>query len=573
MTADAPSEQSAEQADTPARAAAATRSAGSLSATALRGLFAASSAWLDRNAGAIDAINVYPVPDGDTGSNMAGTLRDTLATVGSGLHAAGDVSAALARGALRAARGNSGVILSQILKGFAEATAGAERVDGPALAAALSRGSRAAYAALREPVEGTILTVVRAAAEAAEAIRSAEPLPVLEAALQGARKALARTPDLLPVLKQAGVVDSGGLGLVVLLEGAVQFLRGEASPAEIHAPDAIREDWLAQTAATHAQPGAAFGYCTEFVLTAARLDLDGLRGRLEALGDSVIVVGDASAARVHLHAQDPGAALSLAGALGPLIRIKIDNMQAQSEGVVTAARETASTSAAPLASAPPAAVAIVAVVAGAGLTEVLRSLGAAQIVPGGATMNPSVEQLRAAIEAAPAPAVIVLPNHRHIVLAAEQAARLSDKQVEALPTSSIVQGISALLAFRDDLGLAENAAAMRRAAAAAHTVEVTRASRATTVAGLPEPVAAGQAIALIDGRLEVAAGTLEDALLTAVARLAPGEDAVATLYFGEGVDEATAAGAAARIRTGFPQLALQSVAGGQPHYPYILGLE
>ncbi|MHB8573966.1 MAG: DAK2 domain-containing protein, partial [Dehalococcoidia bacterium] len=418
----------------------------------LRAVFVAASAWLERNAEAINAINVFPVPDGDTGSNMAATLRDTVGQVGAGLQSAGEVTAALAKHALMAARGNSGVIFSQLLRGFADATAGLERLDGPALAHAFSEGARTAYGALEKPVEGTILTVARAAGEAAESIRSADPRPVFEAALAGARAGLARTPDLLPVLRQAGVVDSGGFGLVVFLEGAVRFLRGEAAPDAVVDAGSIDATWLANSADHGAEGASAYGYCTEFIILSPGIDSAELRQRVAQLGDSLVVAGDSAATHVHVHTDDPGAAISCATAIGKLTRIKIENMQLQHEDLVRS-RSSDLMSAPPAAESEAPAIATVFVVSGSGLADTARSLGATTVIAGGQTMNPSVEQILNAIRSAPSGQVIVLPNNKNVILSARQAVGLAEKDVRVVPTRSVPQGLAALLAFSADTEL------------------------------------------------------------------------------------------------------------------------
>lgn len=545
-----------------------------LSGTRLRGLFDAASAWLERNAPAINAINVFPVPDGDTGSNMAATLRDTLSAINTGVQGAGEFSTALARSALMSARGNSGVILSQILRGFAAATAGMEHVDGRALARALREGSRTAYAALEHPVEGTILTVARAAGEAAESIRTSDPRAVLEAALSGARSALAKTPELLPELKRAGVVDSGGYGLVVMLEGAVRFLRGEAAPAETHTADAPSAQWLEQAAGEHGA-GSAYGYCTEFVADGAAAGMDAVRARVERLGDSVLVVGDAALIRVHVHTDDPGAAISLGTSLGPLLRVKVENMQAQHERFADAARAARAAEGAgrgrQAEAQEPVAIAVIAVASGDGFAAVMRGEGATAVVPGGQTMNPSVELLLRAIDAAPAADVIVLPNNRNVILSAEQAARLSKKRVRVVKTLSMPQGISAQFAFNADADLDANAAAMQQAAADVRTIEVTRAARATEIDGSQVPE--GRPIALIDDRLDLAAPTADDALLAAVDRVAPEPGAAVTLYYGAATSPEAAERAGERLRARCPDSEVQVIFGGQPFYEYIASVE
>lgn len=540
----------------------------------VRGMFAAAAAWLERNAQAINAINVFPVPDGDTGSNMAATLKGAVAALSAGQLPADEVTAAIARSALLSARGNSGVILSQLLRGFAEATAGAERLDGRALARALAGGSKAAYGAVEHPVEGTMLTVATAAATAAGDIGTTDPSGVLEAALAGARAALARTPEQLPVLKQAGVVDSGGYGLMVILEGAVKFLRGEPLPDAAHAVDGPRQSWLEETASLHRGGGSAYGYCTEYVLSGADLDTAELRERLTMLGDSVIVAGDAGAAHIHLHTEEPGAAIGFGTALGLLSSIKIDNMQAQYAGFAAAVQRHAAAAASrdgERQSEQTRQIAVVAVVSGEGLAEIARSLRVSRVVTGGQTMNPSVEELLRGIEDAPSDRVIVLPNNKNVILTAEQAARLSGKRVAVMRTISVPQGFGAMFTFDPEADLDENVRAMQQSAARVRTIEVTRAARAAQIGDLQ--IEEGQPIGLIDDELAVTGETTLAALLAAVGRLRPAAAAAVTLYYGQDVAPNEAMAAEEQLLERFPGLDIQTLAGGQPFYDYILAVE
>ncbi|HZU76402.1 MAG TPA: DAK2 domain-containing protein [Dehalococcoidia bacterium] len=556
-------------ADSHAGAASSARRRAGLGAAEVRALFAAAASWLERNASAIDAINVFPVPDGDTGTNMAATLRGAVAAVDDTARGAGAVLTAIAHGALMSARGNSGVILSEILRGFAAASSGAERLDGAGLARSLAEGSRAAYVAVEHPVEGTILTVARAAADGAATARSERCDLALGAALDAARAALARTPELLPVLKEAGVVDSGGYGLVVLLEGACRVLRGEPEPEAPLAAGTIDEEWLRIQGELHEDSGSRYGYCTEFLLAGAEIEPTELRGRLEQLGSSVLVAGDRSALHVHLHAADPGAALSLGVSLGVLTAIKVENMQAQYERLATATEQ------------PPAApdevggeapsLAVVAMFSGEGFRALAASLGVDRIVSGGRTSNPSVEELLRALEAAGAEDVIVLPNHKNVVMSAEQAARLSSRRVHVVKTHSMPQGVAALLAFSRDATLEENLAAMRAAAAAVRTVEVTRSARPVSVGGVD--AREGQPIALLDDRLVAAADSPVEALIQAVRLAEPPADSALTLYPGEPAAAEAVQEAERRLRAAFPGAELQVVPGGQPLYDFALAVE
>lgn len=520
----------------------------------------AAATWLERNAAAIDAINVFPVPDGDTGSNMAATLRDALARLDAGGEDAADrVLDALARAALLTARGNSGVILSQWLRGLADGVSGQASLRAQALAAALEAASRTAYAAVREPKEGTMLTVARAAAGgAAAAARSdASPAATLDAAVLAAREALERTPELLPVLKEAGVVDSGGLGLVVLLEGLARSLHGEELPE--HAVEAGRIDraWLDQAAHTG---GSHFRYCTEFVVETVEGE-ETLRTGLEALGDSLLIVGEQPLLHVHLHTDDPGAALQLATARGELLRVKVENMHRQTRRLAELKEGAA----------PVVPLGVLAIVPGPGFARLARDLGATGVLVADDGRNPSVHEIADAAERIPAATVIVLPNHPNVIMAAEQAAAALPGRLLVVPTRSAPAGMSALAVFDPEQDAATNTEAMRAAAETVRTVAVTRAARPATIAG--DQVAAGTPIALIDDVPAAAAETPAAALEAAIAQLAPEAGATITLYGGSDLSPAELDEIAARLRTHFPEVEVETVSGGQPLYDVIASVE
>jgi DAK2 domain fusion protein YloV len=537
--------------------------ASALSGPDLYALFSTAATWLERNAPAINAINVFPVPDGDTGTNMSLTLRaavDEARAAGPELDA---VAAALAHGAIMGARGNSGVILSQYLKGLATRLAGLSRADGAALAAALAAGAEAAARAVARPVEGTMLTVAREAGQAAAraAADGHDTVGVLAAAVAAARAAVQRTPELLPVLREAGVVDSGGLGLCVVLEGALRHLQGAPLPEAPSDAGHIAPAWLEAHRTAHERGDERYGYCIQFLVRTAPTSADDLRVAMTALGDSVVVVEEQGVLHVHVHCPDPGAPLSRAAGYGPLTAIKVENMDEQAAQI---APDTAPpTSAAPFS--------VVAVASGAGIAAALRGAGAEQIVSGGRTMNPSAREILAAIEAASRPVVVVLPNHKNVGWTAEQAAALSSKRVEVLPTRSVPQGIAALLALNPDAEPEAALAAMRQAIGHVRTVEVTHAARPTRVDGAP--VRAGQPIALVDGELALTAPSLEEAVIHAVARVRPTPGALITVFYGEAVPPERAADLAAELRRHYPQVEVELVAGGQPLYDYIVGIE
>jgi len=522
---------------------------------------------------ALNAINVFPVPDGDTGTNMSLTMRaacDAVRDLDAERASASAVASAAAHAALMGARGNSGVILSQILTGFAAFDDPAAPLDAPALAAALERGRAAAYRVISNPREGTILTAITAAAHAAAESTNAPAVQVLAAAAAAAQEATDRTPELLPVLKEAGVVDAGAQGLAFILDAMVRSLRGEELPT---ARDlgAIDASWLAATRALH-DSGDRSGFCTEFVVTAAALDADAVRARLNSMGDSLLVVGDRDTVRVHLHTGSPEDAFAYARTLGTVSHEKAEDMEAQFQTL--AARAPASVAAKTALVADRTGLdlaAVVGVAAGAGMEALFRSLGASSVVHGGQTMNPSAGEIRDAVLAARAADTIVLPNNNNIILAAQQAARDLGEHVHVVPTRSVPQGVAAMVAFNAEASAVDNVAGMEAAIAAVHTGEVTLAARPTRIHGLD--VRKGQPIALIDGDLTLAAETVADAVYECAARMLAGKSgAIVTLYFGEGESATAADTVAGRIRATFA-CEVEIVDGGQPHYPYLIGVE
>jgi len=529
---------------------------------ALRALFEAGAAAVAAAAPAINAINVYPVPDGDTGSNMAATLREAAAAakeVSPGSSAA-EVAEAAARGALYGARGNSGVILSQALRGFAKGLAGAAELDAARLAAGLLAAAEAAYAAVSRPQEGTMLTVLREAAQAAQAAAAQMPgegaglpcLAVLEAAAAAAREAEERTIDQLESLREAGVPDAGGEGVCVLLGGMLAQLKGE----ELQLEEFGAGGHAMEFAAAHA--GDTYGFCTEFVLepvTGAVLDLPRVRALAEGLGQSVVVVGDERLARVHVHTEQPDALLAAMADLGRPERVKVDDMDAQ-----RARFESAGSGAT-------AAVGLLALSRGAGFDRLFESLGA-RVVDLGMVEKPAAGDIARAAERIGTADVIVLPNHRNVLLAAEQAAQLARCTLHIVPTTTLPQGVAAALVFDPGARAAELADRMAEAAQAVRTVEVTRAAASRTADGVR--VEAGQAIAVVDGRLTAARDRLEDALAEGLAAAGAGPGTLVTVYVGEGGDAGLAGDT---VRQRFPAAEVEVIDGGQPLYPYIASVE
>jgi len=537
----------------------------------LRRLFVAAETLLTARAARIDRLNVFPVPDGDTGTNLVLSLRAGVqAGLASPTSAVGELAAVVARGTLLGARGNSGVILSQYLRGFAEGLEGCESLDGPALGHALAQASQAAYAAVPRPVEGTILTTARKIAEATAANDGTVPA-VLDAATTAAQLAVSQTPEELPILREAGVVDAGALGLATILEGMLYGARGEPIVEE---PDAGET----APAAVHLVE-EIYGYCTQFLLRGDRLNSAEVRARLSDLGDSLLVVGDATLLRVHLHTFTPGEAIDRVLKVGNVESVRIDDMQSQNRALRTEessdARAVGSgTTLAPARSEPDGVVArtaLVAVAPGEGFARLFRSLGVGAVVEGGQGQNVSVRDLLAAIAASSAQATIVLPNNPNLHLAAEQAAKHAGRPVAVVSTRDPAQGVGAALAFQPHHPVEENHREMLEAMAAIRTAEVARAVRDARLGEIR--VRDGDAIGMIYGEPVVATRDAADAVVFLLEKLLAGTSEVITLYYGADVSPESAAAVGERVRAAFPSQQVDLVDGGQPHYPYILACE
>ena len=524
----------------------------------VRRLLEGAAASLEASRARIDDLNVYPVPDGDTGTNMALTMRallDELAQATATTRPA--LAHTVTRAALMGARGNSGVILSQIVRGAAEVLGDAEEFDPGVLARAFRAASDTAYRGVRRPVEGTILTVIREMAEEAEARAASEraAADLLRAVLERGETALARTPALLDVLRDAGVVDAGGAGLVELTRGMVAAVTGEPLPE----PPPLTE--LAFEA-VH-QERSEFRYCTAFVVLGAGLERESLEREAEALGDSLLVVGDASALKVHVHTDDPGAALTLGTTRGTLAGVEIADMHVQ-----TAEREERLAVRTPEPDAQRSSD-VIAVVAGEGHRRLFTRLGAAAIVEGGQSMNPSTAEILEAIEVARAPEVVVLPNNGNVIMSAEQAAELAGKPVYVVPTRSIQAGLTALLAYDPSLGAEENEAAMREAVASVSTAAVTTASRDVDLNGLR--IHEGQYLGLLEDEplvggesFDEVAGAVVEALLAAPHDI---------LTFLTGADSPPIDALVSLVEERHPDVEVDVQPGGQSHYHLLIAAE
>jgi DAK2 domain fusion protein YloV len=515
-------------------------------------------ASLERNRQRIDDLNVYPVPDGDTGTNLTMTARSVVDELDRTTteDRAGLVKE-VTRAALMGARGNSGVILSQIIRGAAETLRTDGEIDTRTLARAFRSASDAAYRAVRQPVEGTMLSVIREMAEEGESNENdgLAKEDLLARLVRRGEEAVARTPEQLEVLREAGVVDAGGAGLLEIVRGLAATAAGEPLP---EAPTQREEITIE---AIH-QELSPYRYCTTFVIEGDGLDSEGIEHELEQLGDSLLVVGDPEALKVHVHTDEPGRALAVGTRAGVIDRVEIANMHEQ-----TVQREQRLLQAVP--DAPPSTTGVVAVVAGDGNRLLFESLGATKIVAGGQTMNPSTAELAAAIEGMSAAEVVLLPNNSNVILSAEQAAGLVDKPVTVVPTDSLPAGLAAMVAFDPERSAAENAAAMKEVVDHVKTGEVTIASRDVELNGLS--VHKGAWLGLAGGKAVAGGSDFEDVAAAVAERLLEEPRDVMTLL--TGADEPDLDALLRRIQGAHPQLELDVQAGGQPHYPLLLSAE
>lgn len=510
----------------------------------------------------IDALNVFPVPDGDTGTNMYLTflagVREAREKKGA---TAGEVAAAMARGSLLGARGNSGVILSQILEGIASALEGRERASTADVAEAFTRGSEAARRAVMNPVEGTMLTVCSSlAASFQEAVsRNYDMLRAMLHAHRQAQQTLAQTPEMLPVLKEAGVVDAGGKGLVVVLEGILHALKMTAARKELELFDLAASQQKEFIARTRDLPSAIeYTYCTEMIVRGRGLPLEKVRRELSPYGDCLLVVGNDGTAKVHIHSNHPGLVLECCLKYGALHNIQISNMEEQHSGMK-------------LPPAPEKPLGVVCIGLGDGIISIMESLGVDEVISGGQTMNPSTESILEAINRVPAEKVLVLPNNGNVVMAADQAASLSQREVRVVRTYSIPQGLAAMLAHNPYGDLDEVAAKMSRAAGEVSSGEITRAVRDTTIEG--REIRSGEYIAVVDDRILAAGPDLYPALKSLVEGLAGDGAEILTLYYGAGLSGHEAESVAQRLTGEYPGLETEIHYGGQPHYQFIVSAE
>ena len=567
--------------------------------------FVGASANLTANKEQINALNVFPVPDGDTGTNMGLTMSSAVKE----LPEQTDIPKAaerLAHGALLGARGNSGVILSQILRGFAQGLDGCQQVGAVDFARAMQKGVELAYKSVMRPVEGTILTVARKMAEAsgeAVAVNAEMDLEnLLELMLAQGHQALANTPNQLPVLKQAGVVDSGASGLVAIFEGGLRALRGEEFELPLQVE--TKADFTKQQA-TGTQ-NLVNHYCTEFFIHGQGIDVEAYRRHLQGMGESQVIVGNATVVKTHIHTADPGAVLSYALQFGSLHDLKIDNMKDQHrETLLDEVEKEQAQTAQPELKAEPEAVTeasaadlagvmdnaaeamaevfeelepvelplcgAVAVSSGSGLDQIFTEMGVNTLVSGGQSMNPSAEDILQAINNTTAQQVVVLPNNSNIVMAANQASQLADKPVVVVPSKFITQGIAAMMNFDPESSAEENAETMQQAAVLVHSGQITYAVRDSQFEG--QEIHEGDILGLLEGTIAVVEASVQETMLKLLPQMFDDDTSLITLLYGEGVTEDEAEAAAAELAESFPDYEIEVQLGGQPVYHYLLAVE
>ena len=532
---------------------------------------------LFQNADYVDALNVFPVPDGDTGTNM--NLSMTSGAKETAAHTVehiGKTAQALSKGLLMGARGNSGVILSQLFRGFGKSVELNATLNAKQFAEALNYGVETAYKAVMKPVEGTILTVAKDAAKKAVEIGESETdiVSLMEAVVTEAKASLDRTPDLLPVLKEVGVVDSGGQGLVFVYEGFLASLKGEALPEKTVSSsmdDLVSAEHHKNVQGFMDTADIEFGFCTEFMVRLEdgkkAFDENDFRNDLSAFGDSLLVISDDEVAKIHIHSETPGEVLTYGQQYGELIKIKIENMRQQHTDIVGEGHSKESTP--KKAEVHP--YAVVTVAMGEGISELLKSLGASAVIEGGQTMNPSTEDIVKAIEAVGAERVLILPNNKNIIMAAEQAAEVLEIEAAVVQTKTLPQGMAAILAFNAQASVEENQKNMTAAFAHVKTGQVTFAVRDTSIDGVE--IKKDDFMALAEGKIIESNPSREEAA-TKLAQTLIDEDAeIVTIIYGEDVSEEEAAKFASFIEEQFEDVEIEMYNGKQPLYPYILSVE
>ncbi|WP_143415851.1 DAK2 domain-containing protein [Geobacillus sp. E263] len=540
------------------------------------------AAHLSNNAKAVDALNVFPVPDGDTGTNMNLSMTSGAKEVKNNISDhIGKVGSALAKGLLMGARGNSGVILSQLFRGFAKAVEAKKEINSAEFAAALEAGVTTAYKAVMKPVEGTILTVAKDAAKRAVEVAKKEQdiAIVMEEVVKEAKASLQRTPELLPVLKEVGVVDSGGQGLVYVYEGFLSALKGEnvadRKPIEVSMQELINAEHH-KSAQSHIDTDEIeFGYCTEFMVRFERDKLqkhpfseEAFRQDLSRFGDSLLVIADDELVKVHIHTEQPGEVLTYGQKYGSLINIKIENMRQQHANIVNQERNAASSASKAKQKEK---YGIVTIAMGSGVAELFKSIGAHVVIEGGQTMNPSTEDIVKAIESINAETVFVLPNNKNIIMTAQQAATVVNQKVIVIPSKTVPQGMSALLAFNPSLSEEQNEKAMTVALSRVKTGQVTFSVRDTTIDGVE--IEKDDYMGLADNKIVAAERDKLSVTKQLLNTLIDEDSEIVTMIYGEEATEEEVEAIVSYIEETYPDVELEVHNGKQPLYPFIFSVE
>ncbi|GAB4399053.1 MAG: DAK2 domain-containing protein [Anaerolineales bacterium] len=536
---------------------------------AFKRLVEAGLTWLRTNQQVVNSLNVFPVPDGDTGTNMSLTLQAAWNEVkDKGTRHLGEMAAAFSKGALMGARGNSGVITSQILRGFSRGVHESETLDLDTFVRAFGEARDTAYKGVVKPVEGTILTVIKETANALEAARGSvkDAVELLEAAVRAADEAVKNTPELLPILKQAGVVDSGGKGLFFFLEGMLRHVYGESLETPTVSVQPLSAMSL-EGAMEEVEEGQDYEVVVDFVPN-GELDLQGFYGKLEEMGTSIQVGEGDGMYRMHIHVptENRYVPIDYIMGIGTVTKVAIENLMAQMDDIQKSKASQISFSAVE-----PGNIAVVVVSPGMGISRIFASLGVAAVVAGGQTMNPSTQDILASFENMPTDKVIILPNNKNIVMAANQAKEVTVKNVQVVPTRTVPQGLAAMLSFDPSGDVEVIAEKMNKAMNSVKTGEITVATRSVEIDGVT--VKDGQVIALLDGKLVASADTVEQGLFELLEKAEASEHEIVTLFFGEDMTHAEANRFADAVREKYSNLEVEVQEGGQPHYQFILSIE
>ncbi|GAA2906718.1 DAK2 domain-containing protein [Enterococcus pseudoavium] len=555
-----------------------------ISASQFQEMVEAGAKRLQVNAEYVNSLNVFPVPDGDTGTNMNLSMTSgATAVVNSASEKVGELANVLAKGLLMGARGNSGVILSQLFRGFSKAILDVDTLNAEELAQAFVHGVETAYKAVMKPVEGTILTVARESAKAGErkAKQTDDVIEVMTAVVKYGKKALDKTPDMLPVLKEVGVVDSGGQGLLFIYEGFLSALNGEFQADETYEPSPAEMDEMVNAEHHRSIQGQLatedikFGYCTEIMVRLgegptvdSKFDYDAFRNYLDGIGDSLLVVNDDEIVKVHVHTEHPGEVMNYGQKFGALIKVKVDNMRLQHETILEHDEEVAAFEAMPAERKP---FAVIAIAAGEGVQELFKSLGADFVISGGQTMNPSTEDILKAIEEVNADQVVILPNNKNIFMAADQAAEVADIPVAVVPSKTVSQGMTAMLAFNGDQSLEENKQAMTEMLDSVVSGQITNAIRDTAIDGVE--IHEGDYLGMIDGKIVLSEADKYQAAFDTLTKMISEDIEIITIIIGEEGTQAEAEKLSEAIEASYPDLEVEIHDGKQPVYPYLLSAE